>query len=186
MPDDLDLDRFRDYLRLLARLQLRDRGLGPIDPSDVVQQALLEAHRNRAACRAGTDAGRAAWLRQVLAHTIADAIRARHRGKRDAARERSLEASLAESSVRLGHWLAADGASPSAAAAAHEQAVRLATALAELPDAQREALVLQHWHGQTLAQIGEHLGRSTEAVAGLLKRGLKRLREVLADSESAA
>ena len=88
----------------------------------------------------------------------------------------SREASLAESSVLLGNWVAAGGASPSAAADAHEQAVRLATALAELPDAQREALVLQHWHGLTLAQIGEQLGRSPEAVAGLLKRGLKRLR----------
>jgi RNA polymerase sigma-70 factor (ECF subfamily) len=48
-----------------------------------------------------------------------------------------------------------------------------------LPDAQREALVLQHWHGLKLAEIGERLERSPEAVAGLLKRGLKRLRELL-------
>lgn len=184
MAHDFDLDRFRGYLHLLARLSLRDRAAGPVDASDVVQQTMLEAYRNRAACRADTDAGRAAWLRQVLAHTIADAMRARHRAKRDAARERSLEASLAESSVQLGNWLAAGGASPSAAADAHEQAVRLAAALAELPDAQREALVLQHWHGQTLAQIGEQLGRSPEAVAGLLKRGLKRLREMLAAGSS--
>src|SRR5947209_14211162 len=125
MAADFDLDRFRSYLHLLARLNLRG---GPVDPSDVVQQTLLEAHKNRAACRAATDAGRAAWLRQILAHTIADAIRARHRGKRDPARERSLEADLAESSVRLGGWLAAAGTSPSAAVDAHEQAVRLAAA----------------------------------------------------------
>lgn len=180
MPaDDFDLERFRSYLHLLARLRLRDRPGDRLDPSDVVQQTLLEAHRNRAACRAATDAGRAAWLRQVLAHTIADAIRARHRAKRDVARERSLEADLDQSSLRLGAWLAADGPSPSAAADAHEQAVRLAAVLALLPDAQREALVLQHWHGRTLAEIGEELGRSPEAVAGLLKRGLKRLRELL-------
>jgi DNA-directed RNA polymerase specialized sigma24 family protein len=37
-------------------------------------------------------------------------------------------------------------------------------------------LVLQYWHGWPLVRIGEHLGRSTEAVAGLLKRGLKSLR----------
>jgi RNA polymerase sigma-70 factor, ECF subfamily len=176
---DFDPARFRSYLHLLARLHLRDRAGAGLDASDVVQQAMLEAHRNRGACRAGTDAARAAWLRQILAHTIADARRARNRAKRDANRERSLEADLAASSVRLGSWLAAGGASPSAAADAHEQAVRLAAALAELPDAQREALVLQHWHGLTLAQIGERLERSPEAVAGLLKRGLKRLRELL-------
>jgi RNA polymerase sigma-70 factor (ECF subfamily) len=52
----------------------------------------------------------------------------------------------------------------------------VAEALEQLPEAQREALVLQHWQGWTLAQIGAHLGRSPEAVAGLLKRGLKQLR----------
>ena len=59
----------------------------------------------------------------------------------------------------------------------------LADALAQLPDAQREALVLQHWHGWTLAQIGEHMERTPAAVAGLLKRGLKRLRDLLADPD---
>ena len=63
----------------------------------------------------------------------------------------------------------------------HERAVQLAAALAQLPDAQREALVLQHWHGWTLAQIGEHLDRTPAAVAGLLKRGLRQLRELLGD-----
>jgi RNA polymerase sigma-70 factor (ECF subfamily) len=178
MAADFDLDRFRSYLHLLARLNLRR---GPVDPSDVVQQALLEAHKNRDACRAATDAGRAAWLRQILAHTIADALRAKNRARRDPARERSLEAGLDTSSEGLGDWLAANGTSPSAAAAAHEQAVRLTAALARLPDAQREALILQHWEGRTLAQIGEHLGRSPEAVAGLLKRGLRRLRGLLAE-----
>jgi RNA polymerase sigma-70 factor, ECF subfamily len=181
MPADFDLDRYRAYLHLLARLSLRDRAGPAADASDLVQQTLLEAHRNRSACRAATDAGRAAWLRQILAHTIADAHRARNRLKRDARREQSLEARLAASSVQLGHWLVANGTSPSAAADAHEQAVRLAAALAALPDAQREALVLQHWHGRTLAEIGEQLDRSPEAVAGLLKRGLSRLREILAN-----
>ena len=71
--------------------------------------------------------------------------------------------------------------SPSGQVACHEEAVRLAGALAELPEAQREALVLQHWHGLTLAQIGERLGRTPVAVAGLLKRGLKALRQRLGD-----
>jgi DNA-directed RNA polymerase specialized sigma24 family protein len=55
----------------------------------------------------------------------------------------------------------------------------MAVALAQLPVAQGEALVLQHWHGLTLAQIGERLDRTPVAVAGLLKRGLKQLREIL-------
>ena len=60
-----------------------------------------------------------------------------------------------------------------------EQAVELPNAMAGLPDTQREALVLKHWHGWSLKQIAEHLDRTPAAVAGLLKRGLKQLREIV-------
>ena len=93
----------------------------------------------------------------------------------------ALDAALADSSARLGVWLAAPGPSPAQDADRHEQAVVLATALAELPEAEREAVVLQHWHGLTVAAIGDRLGRTPAAVGGLLKRGLRRLRERLAD-----
>src|SRR5262249_62395791 len=93
--------------------------------------------------------------------------------------EHSVEKALAESSSRLEAWLAAKQSSPSQRAERNEQALRLAEALEQLPEAQREALVLQHWQGWSLAQIGEHLGRSPEAVAGVIKRGLKQLRQLL-------
>jgi RNA polymerase sigma-70 factor (ECF subfamily) len=173
------LERFRAYLRLLARLHLDPRLQGKLDPSDVVQQTLLQAHQALEQFRGTRDAERAAWLRQILARNLAMAVRDFARAKRDLARERSLEAALAESSSRLGAWLAAEQSSPSEKAERNEQALRLAEALEQLPEAQREALVLQHWQGWSLAQIGEHLGRSPEAVAGLLKRGLKQLRCLL-------
>src|ERR1700733_15556395 len=99
-PEQLgpDLARFRSYLHLLARLQLGDRP--GLDPSDLVQQTLLEAHREQADCRAGTDAERAAWLRRMLANNLADAIRARTRVRRDVTREVSIDAALGESSAR--------------------------------------------------------------------------------------
>jgi RNA polymerase sigma-70 factor (ECF subfamily) len=83
----------------------------------------------------------------------------------------------------LADWLAAEQSSPSQGAEKHEEALRLAEALARLPEAQREALVLQHWEGWPLAQIGERLGRSPAAVAGLIKRGLKQLRSLLQAGE---
>src|SRR5262249_46261409 len=103
-------------------------------------------------------------------------------GKRNIGRERSLEADLAASSARLAEFLAANHSSPSGKLAREEQALQVAAALDRLPPAQREALILQHWHGWTLAQIGEHLQGSPAAVAGLLKRGLRQLREELKEA----
>ena len=178
-PDAPRLERLRDYLRLLTRVQLGGRCGGWLDPSDLVQQTLLEAYQKRDQFRGWTEAAQGAWLRAILARNLADAIRARGRQKRDFTRERSLEAELEASSVRLGAWLAADQSTPSGRAVRHEQAILLANALARLPEFQREALVLHYWQGCTLAEIAGHLDRTTDAVAGLLKRGLKHLRLIL-------
>ncbi len=174
-----NLDRFRDYLRLLARLHLDPRLRAKLDPSDIVQQTLLQAHRARDQVRAQSDGELAAWLRQILARNLAQAVREFARNKRDVGREQSLEQALGESSARLDRWLAAEQSSPSERAVRNEDALRLAVALEQLPEAQRDALVLQHWQGWSLAEIGQHLNRSPAAVAGLIKRGLKQLRQLL-------
>ena len=107
------LERFRQYLLLVARQQIDERLRGKLDPSDVVQQTLLEAHRNRDQFRGQTEAELAAWLRQILAHSLADAIRSLRRAKRDVARERSLDVALDQSSSKVEAWLAAEQSSPS-------------------------------------------------------------------------
>ena len=177
------LEHFRAYLHLLARLQLDPRLRGKVDLSGVVQQTLLEAHQAAKQADGLGDEQRLAWLRRILANNLTDEVRRLSARGRDAARERSLEAALEESSARLGDWLAAEQSSPSQKVERHEQALRLADALGRLPEAQREALVLQHWHGWSLAEIGAHLGRSPAAVAGLLHRGLERLRQLLQEAE---
>lgn len=175
-------ESFRAYLHLLGRLQIDARLQAKIDLSGVVQQTLLEAAKARPPVvhNAGQQA---AWLRQILGRNLADEIRKLSTGKRDIAREVSLEAAVEESSSRLEAWLAADQSSPSEQAQRHEQALLLAQALDRLPEAQRDALVLQHWHGWTLTRIAEHLGRTPAAVAGLLKRGVQQLRKELRPEE---
>jgi RNA polymerase sigma-70 factor, ECF subfamily len=178
-PDARRLEQFRDYLRLLTRMQLGPRWKGWLDPSDLVQQTLLEAYRRHDQFRGQGDAARGAWLRAILARNVTDAIRAQGRQKRDVSRERSLEAGFEASSARLGSWLSAEQSTPSKQAVRHEQAVLVARAMARLPQSQREALVLHYWQDCSLAEIAAHLDRTTDAVAGLLKRGLKSLRALL-------
>jgi RNA polymerase sigma-70 factor (ECF subfamily) len=172
-------ERFRSYLRVLAELHLGRAWREKVDPSDVVQETMLEAHKKRHQFRGRTEAEMAAWLRAMLACNLADAAKALRRGKRDVARERSLEAAIHQSSARLEAWLEAAQESPSDRFDRHEAVLELLDALTALPPAQRRALVMRHCQGYSLAQIAEELDRTPAAVAGLLKRGLATLRTIL-------
>jgi RNA polymerase sigma-70 factor (ECF subfamily) len=177
------LERFQDYLVLLARVQMDARLRARLHPSDIVQQTLLEAYRQHDNLLGRSEKEMAAWLRQLLVHNVADAGRALRRAKRDAGLERSLEAVLENSTVRLHAVLAADQSSPSQQALRHEQWLQVSDALARLPEPQREAVVLHYLQGLPLAEVAGQLERSEASAAGLLYRGLKKLRDLLRDRE---
>ena len=181
--DDLDLvpERYRSYLRLLAEAHLGHGGWPGTDPSDVVQQTLLDAHKDRDRIRGRPEAERLAWLRRLLACNLADVARALGRVKRGAGLVRSLHEALDTSSARLESWLAADHSSPSERAERNEAVLLLADALARLPEDNRRALVLRHCQGLSLAEISTAMGRTPQAIAGLLKRGLAELRKLMPD-----
>jgi RNA polymerase sigma-70 factor (ECF subfamily) len=174
------LEEYRDYLRLLARLHLDPRLRSQLDPSDIAQETLVKAHARRDQFQGQTDAEKAAWLRQILANTLTDALRRFKRQQGD--QHESLEAAVEESSARLEKWLAASGPSSPDQAARQEQILRLAAALAQLPDEQRNAVELRHLQGYSVPAISELTGRSVASVAGLLRRGLKTLREQLEEA----
>ena len=177
------LEPFRAYLRVLAQVHLDARLRGKLDPSDVVQQTMLRACAGFDELR-GHDPGLvAAWLRKILARTLADTVRDLKRARRDVGRERSLQEAVDNSASALEAWLAADHSSPSQRAERNEQLLRLADALCGLPDDTREAVVLKHCQGWKLAEIADHLGRTPAAVATLLHRGLKQLRDLLQEEE---
>ena len=174
-------EKYRSYLALLARAHLGPNQRAKVDPSDIVQQTLLDAHRKLDQFRGSTEPEMAAWLRKMLSSRVADAFRALGRQKRDVALERSLEPQLDETCSRLEAWLEAVQTSPSGRVSRNEQIVRLAAAMEQLPDAQREAIELHHLHGLSLNETAEQLDRTTGSIVGLLRRGLTKLRELLED-----
>jgi RNA polymerase sigma-70 factor (ECF subfamily) len=178
-PSSTDLEQYRGYLRVLAEIELGRRWRTKVDPSDIVQQSLLEAHQDRAALKGRTDAELAAWLRTILARNLLNTARDLTAQKRDIRRERSLAQQIEQSSQRLDKFLAAEQTSPSQQVISGEQAEKLANALTQLPDDQRTAIILKHFHDWSLADIATHQERTTMAVAGLLKRGLKKLRVLM-------
>lgn len=168
------LEKYRSYLLLLARTRLRFLP-STLDASDIVQNVFVKAHANRAQFRGQTEGEWRAWLRRILANTIIDIVR-------DPANEPMLRDALEKSSLRLEAWLAAEHTSPSGRVEREERLVQLADAMARLSDDERTALELRYLYEQplTLAQIAEQLERPTaKAVAGLLSRGLEKIRGAL-------
>jgi RNA polymerase sigma-70 factor, ECF subfamily len=176
-PSGLCLEQFRPYLSVLARIYWGRKYRRRLDTSDIVQQTLLRAHQGWATFRGQDAAELTAWLRRILSSTIANAAREHAAAARDIAREQPDDVGLEASSVRLTGLLADPGESPSGRAMEVEQSVRLAKALSDLPEQQREAVLLRYCSGLGIGEVAAELGRSPAGVASLLRRGLARLRE---------
>jgi RNA polymerase sigma-70 factor, ECF subfamily len=174
------LERYREYLRLLARLQLDRRVQSKVDASDLVQESLLEAHRDFPNFRGTTEGELVGWLRQVLATNLANWVR-RFLGTRcrDVRLERSIALELDQSSHVLERTLASPQSSPSQGAARREQSVLLAEALEQLPADYREAIILRNLEGLSFPEIARRMDRSVDSVAKLWARALVQLRRSL-------
>ena len=174
------LECYRRYLSILARVQLGQRLQGKLDASDLVQDVFLEAHRHFPQFAGTTEGQFLAWLRQILAATLANLIR-RYLGTqgRDVRLERELANELAHSSRVLDGALVAQVSSPSQAASKREQGVLLADALTELPEDYREVVLLRNLHGLSFPEVAERMGRTVDSVEKLWLRALIRLRQKL-------
>jgi RNA polymerase sigma-70 factor (ECF subfamily) len=184
MSDSTDWEADRGYLLALARLRLPAWLRAKVDASDVVQQTLLRAHAHAGQLRADSGDGRRAWLRQILANVIADAARRFTADARDAGREQFIRRGLDESSARLEAYLAAERSSPSERMHRLDELLTLTAAIARLPPDQKTAVELKHLEGWAVDRIAAEMGRSADAVGGLLRRGMAALRAELAEGQS--
>ena len=177
------LGEYRAYLETLTCIQIDPRLRSKFGHSDIVQNTLMEAWQDWERIQALDAEGRKRWLRRMHVNNLRDEIDRWRTEGRNVGREQSLDEAAEESSCRLEKWSAAEDTSPSERLAEQEEALRLLEALSKLGPRQREALILQRYHGWKLAQIAEHLGCTSGAVAGLHARGLKELRKHLPDME---
>ena len=174
------LENYRHYLHLLARLEIGRNLQSKLDASDLVQDTLLEAHRNFSHFQGASETQFVCWLRQVMAASLANLVR-RYLGTqgRDVRLERKLTVQLDQSSRLLDRGLIDRGSSPSQQASRREQAVLLADALARLPEDYREVIILRHLQGLSFAEVSSRMGRSLDSVEKLWMRGLARLRQLM-------
>ena len=181
------LEQYRGYLLMLAHRYLSDRLRRRIDPADVVQLTYLEAKRDLPAFRGSTPAEFAGWLRGMLKNNVATAV-TRHITTQKRSVRREVDASPAPGQgSRPGGWLQqlpGSKTSPSGVVIRSEAVVALLDALHQIPETQAEAIRLRYMEGLSLLEIVERMGKSDTAVAGLLKRGLQKLRVIMKSDES--
>ena len=172
------LELYRNYLSLMARVQIGRRLQGKVDAADAVQETFLEAHRNFAQFRGSTEGEFVAWLRQILGARLSNLVRHYLGTKgRDIRLERAMIQDMGQSSAIMNEQLVSAQESPSSHAARREHAVMLADALDRLPADYREVIVLRHLEGIPFVAIAARMGRSEDSVQKLWVRGLARLRQ---------
>jgi len=173
------LESYRDHLAATARSLLDPSLRSRVTSSDLVQDTLLEAHRDFGRFTGADERGLAAWLHKILMRNLADQADFHHAVRRDVRRDRSLDAERANSAPALGDTLAAPISSPSDQAMHREEADALAEALERLPGDYRMVFLLRNLEGIAIEEIAARMGRSPNAVRMLWERALVKLSQTL-------
>jgi len=173
----------RDRLRRMVALRLDERLRGRIDPSDVIQEALLEATLRQAEyAREADPMPPFLWLRFLTLQRLQITHR-RHLGtrSRDAGREVSNRgvASPAASSAAIAAHLLGRETRPSEAVMRAERKLRLQEALNTMDVLDREIIALRNFEQLTNQECARVLGLGESAATKRYIRALKRLKEIL-------
>jgi RNA polymerase sigma-70 factor, ECF subfamily len=173
------LDEFRNYLRLLASIQIPASLWTHIDPMELAQATLAEAARDP---DRGSGEITPAVLRQVLVRLLHERVTREAAAATHPTPIEPLEVAIKLASARIEQWLAPAGATSAAQAEREACVQRLADALAALPVDQRVAVELKHLLGWTVAAISRHMHCSEIAVASLLRLALERVHSILMEA----
>lgn len=171
------LEQFRPQLRQQAQHKVDARWRARADESDLVQLTFITATHAFPAFRGESEPELLAWLEAILRQHLAALARAHLISEK---RSVMRESSPTPADDSQGNWQPSDGGpTPSGVAMQGEMRVRIEQALEKLPWDQREAVRLRFLHDWSADQIAQFLDKSERAVAGLIYRGLARLKDVL-------
>ena len=175
------LQLYRNYLTILATTQLNARMRARVSPSDLVQEAMLAAHRDFGQFRGESEREFLGWLRQILInslhHAVATHVTAKKRDVRCEVSIDQVNAALERSAVRLANCLADPGPSPSAAARQRERSVALADQLARLKPQYRDVIVLRNLRGLSFDEVAARMDRKPASVRMLWLRAMEKFKE---------
>lgn len=179
--DDL-LNTHRARLRRIVALRLDRRLRGRLDPSDVIQEAFLDATVGLANFVAKHEMPFFLWLRWLTGLRLTTLHR-QHLGYRirDAGREVSLDrmAMPSASSAALAAHLLGQDTSASAVAMRLERKACVQEAIEALEPLDREVLILRHFEELTNAEVAHSLEIQEAAASKRYVRALRRLKEAL-------
>jgi RNA polymerase sigma-70 factor (ECF subfamily) len=175
---------YRDRLRRMVAVRLDERLLGRVDPSDVIQEAYLEAAKRMSEyTREPSPMPFFLWVRFLTLQQLQLAHR-KHLGvhARDAAREVSIHGGAVPeaSSAALAAQLLGRDTRASEAAILAERKLRLQTALEKMDPVDREVLALRNFERLSNGETARVLGLSDSAATKRYVRALRRLKDVLA------
>lgn len=163
------LGLYRNYLLLMARLQIDSSLHGKVSASDVAQESFTRAKRHFAQFHGVCERELLVWLRRNLASTMARTMRYTAQ-KREVKTARQLDEQLEASSQALSRLPVVN--SSSAETGRRDTTVTLADALAQLDAVYREVLVLRHLERMSFPEIAQRMGRSVDSVKDLWACGV--------------
>jgi RNA polymerase sigma-70 factor (ECF subfamily) len=175
------LQRHRRRLRRMVAWRMDPRLAARVDPSDVVQDSLVEADRRLDDYLRHRPLPFYPWLRQIAWDRLVEQHRRHLRaGRRSVLREEERPIGLPNSSVlELADRLLDQGQGPGEALLREEMRQRVRAALDELLGPEREVLVLRYLEQLSAREVGAVLGVSEAAAKKRALRALQRLRDLL-------